>query len=175
MSRRVPVFVCGEPTRGDDAAGFAAVDLLPGDVRARADIVTAGQLDILLLLDLPADAPCVVVDAVAGLPPGQVWVRPLAALIGLDPVRVAGRDARPRAGRGGPEPRSSHELPLQQVLALAATLRASPPVGTFVGIGGLRWDVGAPLSPEVVAGLPTLAEAVAAAIDEAARSGDEGA
>jgi hydrogenase maturation protease len=159
MSDRVPVFVCGEPARGDDAAGFAAVELLEPAVRARAEIVAAGQLDLLLLVDLPADAPCVVVDAVAGLEPGEVWVRPLAALV--DRAR-----ALADAGRA-PEPRSSHELPIEQVLALAATLRGEPPAGTFVGIGGACWDVGAGLSPEVAAALPAFAAAIATAVAQA--------
>ncbi len=157
MTTRVPIFVCGEPARGDDAAGFAAVDLLPDDIHERAEIVAAGQLDLLFLLDLPADAPCIVVDAVAGLRPGEVWVRPLGALV--DRARALG------AGRGGPELRSSHELPLDQVLALAATLRDAPPTGTFVGIGGARWDVGSTLSDEVAAALPAVAAAIAAAVE----------
>lgn len=160
MTVRVPVFVCGEPARGDDAAGFAAVELLSPDVRARAEIVPVGQLDVLLLLDLPADEPCVVVDAVAGLAPGEIWVRPLAALVDR-------AQARADAGRA-PEPRSSHELPLEQVLALAATLRDAPPAGTFVGIGGSCWDVGAPLTAAVAAGLPAFAAAIAAAVEAAA-------
>jgi len=160
---RVPVLVCGEPLRGDDAAGPAAVELLAADVRARAAVTAVGQLDLLVLLDLPADTPCVVVDAVAGLPAGEIWVQPLAAVVDR------GRD---RAGSGRvPEPRSSHELPIDQVLALAATLRERPPAGTFVGIGGERWDLGASLSPAVVAALPAFAAAIAAAIEEAARSG----
>jgi len=157
---RVPVFVCGDPSRGDDAAGLAAVELLPPDVRARAEMTAVGQLDVLLLLDLPADAPCVVVDAVAGLPPGETWVRPLAALV--DRARGLAD-----AGRA-PEPRSSHELPLDQVLALAATLRERPPAGTFVGISGSCWDLGAPLSPAVAAALPAFAAAIATAVDAAA-------
>ena len=86
-----------------------------------------------------------VVDAVAGLAPGEIWVRPLAALVDR---------ARSRASGAGAEPRSSHELPIDAVLTLAATLRAAPPPGTFVGIGGSRWDVGAPLSPAVAAPCP---------------------
>jgi hydrogenase maturation protease len=151
--------VCGEPARGDDAAGFAAIELLPPDVRVRADVTAAGQLDVLLLLDLPADRPCVVVDAVAGLPPGEIWVRPLSTLV--DRARGLAE-----AGRT-PEPRSSHELPLDQVLALAATLRERPPAGTFVGIAGACWDLGAPLSSAVAAALPALAAAIAAAIEAA--------
>jgi hydrogenase maturation protease len=160
MTARVPVFVCGDPTRGDDAAGLAAAELLAPAVRELADIVASGQLDVLFLLDLPAERPCVVVDAVAGLAPGEVWVRPLAALV--DRARALERSGR------AVEPRSSHELPLEQVLALAATLREQPPAGTFVGVGGVCWDAGAGLSDGVAAALPVFAEAIAAAIEEAA-------
>jgi hydrogenase maturation protease len=160
MNSRVPVFVCGEPARGDDAAGFAAIDLLPPDVGARAEIVPAGRLDILLLMDLPADRPCVVVDAVAGIPPGEVWVRPLPELV--DRARALADSGR------APEPSSSHELPLEQVLALAATLRDAPPAGTFVGIGGSCWDVGTPLSAPVAAAMPAFVAAIAAAIGSVA-------
>ena len=157
MTPRVPIFVCGEPARGDDAAGFAAVDLLPADLRDRVEVVPVGQLDILFLMDLSADAPCVVVDAVAGLRPSEVWVRPLASLV--DRAR-----ALQAAGRS-PEPRSSHGLPLEQVLDLAATLRDAPPAGTFVGIGGSCFDVGTPLTGPVAAALPAFAAAIGAEID----------
>jgi hydrogenase maturation protease len=157
MTKPVPVFVCGDLTRGDDAAAFAAAELLAPQVRARADIIHAGQLDVLFLLDLPADRPCVVIDAVAGLSPGEVWVRPLAALVD--------RAHRLEAAGRAVEPRSSHELPLEQVLALAATMRDAPPAGTFVGIGGSCWDAGTPLTEAVVAGLPEFAAAIAAAIE----------
>jgi hydrogenase maturation protease len=156
MTSRVPIFVCGEHARGDDAAGFAAVALLPPGLREQVDVVPVGQLDILFLMGLSADAPCVVVDAVAGLRAGEVWVRPLAALV--DRAR-----ALQAAGRA-PEPRSSHELPLEQVLALAATLRDAPPAGTFVGIGGSCFDVGTPLTAPVAAALPAFAAAIAAEI-----------
>jgi hydrogenase maturation protease len=156
MTSRVPIFVCGEHARGDDAAGFAAVALLPPGLREQVDVVPVGQLDILFLMDLPADAPCVVVDAVAGLGAGEVWVRPLSALV--DRAR-----ALQAAGRA-PEPRSSHELPLEQVLALAATLRDAPPAGTFVGIGGSCFDVGTPLTAPVAAAIPAFAAAIAAEV-----------
>ena len=150
---RIPVIVCGEAARGDDAAGFAAIPLLAPATLAAADVERAGQLDLLLLLDLPDGAPCVVVDAVRGIPPGSIRVWPLEALVARTSPGAAGR----------PEPSSSHELPIAQVLALAATLRATPPSGWFVGIGAGSFGLGAPLGPEVVAGLP----AFAAAIDEA--------
>ncbi len=157
---RVPVFVCGEPARGDDAAALAAIALLPASVRELADIVEAGQLDLLLLMDLPAGAPCVVVDAVAGIRPGEIWVRPLARLADLPRMRAQGGPA--------PEPRSSHELPLDHVLALAATLRDGPPEGTFIGIGGACFDVGTSLTPAVQAALPTLGATIAAEVERLA-------
>ncbi len=160
---RVRVFVCGQRDRGDDAAALAAVELLDPAARDRVDVVEAGQLDVLLLLDLPDDAPCVVVDAVAGIPPGQIWVRPLAALVDRAHALADG-------GRA-PEPRSSHELPLEQVLALAATLRAAPPAGTFIGIGGSGWDVGSPLTTAVAAALPAFAAAIADAVAALAPDG----
>ena len=154
---RVPVFVCGEPARGDDAAGFAVVELLPAATLGRVEVVRAGQLDVGLLLDLPAGSACIVVDAVAGIRPGELFVRPLAEIVGA---------ARDRATAGAtPGLRSSHELPLEQVLALAALLRAAPPAGTFVGIGGESFDVGTDLTPAVRAALPDLAAAIAAEVD----------
>jgi hydrogenase maturation protease len=158
MTARVPIFVCGEPARGDDAAGFAAIELLPANLRERVEIVPVGQLDILFLMDLPDDAPCIVVDAIAGLAPGEVWVRPLATLVD----RARALDATGRTV----EPRSSHELPLEQVLGLAAALRDAPPAGTFVGIGGDCFQVGTPLSAPVVAALPAFAGAIAAAVTD---------
>jgi hydrogenase maturation protease len=154
--RLVPVFICGEPARGDDAAGFAAVEQLPPEVRALADIVAVGQLDVSLLVDLPDGQACVVVDAVAGIAPGETWVRPLAELVHAS------------AARGRPAPHSSHLLPIDRVLALAALLRPEPPAGTFVGIGGADFDLGGPLSPAVAAGLPAFAAAIAEAIRGAA-------
>ena len=154
----IPILVCGEPARGDDAAGFAVIDLLSPATLALAHVEPVGQLDVLFLLDLPAETPCVVVDAVAGLTAGEIWVRPLEALVD----RARSLDASGRR----PEPRSSHELPIDAVLTLAATLRAAPPRGTFVGIGGSAFGLGAPMSPAVSAALP----AFAAAIDAAVRS-----
>jgi hydrogenase maturation protease len=157
MTSRVPVLVCGDPARGDDAAGLAAVELLDPAVLTRAQVTAVGMLDVQHLLDVAPGTPCVVVDAVAGLAPGEVWVQPLAALVERARSRVEGGEA--------PEPRSSHVLPVEGVLALAATLLGGPPAGTFVGIGGARWDLGAPLSGPVAEALPAFAAAIAAAVE----------
>ena len=84
---------------------------------------------------------------------------PTAAKASINPPTAGGSP-----GTGTPEPRSSHELPLEQVLALAATLRDAPPAGTFVGIGGTCFDVGTPLTAPVAAALPAFADAIAAEI-----------
>jgi len=154
---RIPVLVCGELTRGDDAVAFAAVDAMPEASRELADVRTCGQLEVDQLLDLPDGTPCVIVDAAIGVEPGSVVV------IGLD--EIAGR-------KRGTGPRSSHTLPVDQVLALASTMRGASLDGVFVGIGGERFDFGAPLSPRVAAGLPRLTAAVAAEVERlAARTG----
>ena len=111
VSRRLKIFVCGEPARGDDAAGLAAVELLAPAVRRRVDVVVTGQLDVLLLLDLPADEPCIVVDAVAGLPPGEIWVRPLADLVDrAHALAQGGRAPHPASSRRLPAPRRGQPL-----------------------------------------------------------------
>ena len=159
MTGRVPVLVCGEPLRGDDAAGLAAVALLAADIRALADVREVGMLDVLTLLDIPAGRAAVVVDAVSGLPSGRVVARSLTSLVEFDGAGI--------------RPRSSHELPLPDALALAAVVRGALSAGTFVGLAGEAWDLGAPLSATVEAALPSFAAAIAAAIREAA-SGQQG-
>lgn len=138
---RVPLLVCGEPARGDDAVAFAAVAALPEAVRARVEIVPCGQLEVDHLLDVPAGVPCIVVDAAVGVAPGEV--------VALSLADVAAR-------RGGGAPRSSHALPPDLAIRLATTLRGAPPEGVFVGIGGVAFELGADLSPAVRAGLPRL-------------------
>ncbi len=145
-ARRVVVLVCGEPERGDDAAALAAVEALPAPIAARAAIVRVGQLEVDHLLDVPHGAGCIVVDAAVGVAPGDVVVIPLA-------------DIADRSAAGSP--RSSHALPPDQVIALAAALRGGPPAGVFVGIGGAAFGLGAGLSPAVRSGLPLLVETLA--------------
>jgi hydrogenase maturation protease len=150
---RLRLLVCGEPARGDDAAAFAAVTAMPSAVRDRVDVVSCGQLQVDHLLDVPAGAPCIVLDAAVGVPPGEVVMLSLAD--------VAAR-------RSGSAPRSSHTLAPDQVIALAATLRGAPPAGVFIGIGGADFALGAELSPAVLAGLPRLVEVIVREIERLA-------
>lgn len=153
---RVTLFVCGEPHRGDDAAGFHALDRLCPITRSRVHIVRAGQLDVQHLLDLPPDAVCIVIDAVAGIAPGRIHCETLDVLAG------SGRAA---PGAGVARARSTHRLPLEQTLSLAALLRGAPPRGSFVGLGGEWFAPGTRLSPAVAAAIPGFAAAIATEVD----------
>jgi hydrogenase maturation protease len=150
----VVVLVCGERERGDDGVAFAAVAALPADVLRLADVRPCGQLEVDDLLAVPEGAACVVVDAAVGVAPGEVVVISLAAIA---------------AQAAGGAPRSSHTLPPDQAIGLAAALRGAPPAGVFVGIGGVDFSLGAGFSAAVAAGLPTL---VARLAEEVARAAE---
>ena len=62
-ARLVWLVVCGEPERGDDAAGPIAVDGLPTELLARCEVRRGAALDVETLMDVPAGASCVLVDA----------------------------------------------------------------------------------------------------------------
>jgi Ni,Fe-hydrogenase maturation factor len=90
----------------------------------------------------------VVVDAAVGIPPGHVVTVPIGQILGEE---------------GSPTPRSSHELPIEQVLAMARTLRPGGlPEGVFVGIGGRRFGYGRPLSRSVRLNMASFQAAIAA-------------
>jgi hydrogenase maturation protease len=147
MERGLKVFLCGEPLRGDDGLALRAAALLPEPARRRARLEEVGQLDLLDLTALGPDEPCLIVDAVAGIAPGELYAAPLEAL--REDVRA----------------RSSHRLPLSQTLALAGLLRDAPVRGRFLGLGAERFDLGAEPSPRVCRALPALAAAIGAEID----------
>jgi hydrogenase maturation protease len=145
--KRVWVLICGERLRSDDAAAPLAAERLPADVRALAQIVEVGQLSVEALLDVPDGVAVIVADAAVSVAAGRVVTLPLA-----DVARSTGRGATPA---------SSHSLPPDQVLALAAELRGSMLRGVFVGIGGAGFGFGERLSAPVAAGLPAFAAALA--------------
>lgn len=138
----IRLFVCGSADRGDDGAALAAVagllPTLPRAVLDRVEVRRCAQLGVDNLVDLPVGMAAVVVDAAVGIAPGEVIVLSLE------------RVARQRAG---PAPRSSHALPPDVTIRLAADLRGSTPAGSFVGIGGHSFAFGRPLSRPVRSGL----------------------
>ena len=93
------------------------------------------------LIDVGPDEACLVIDTVVGIEPGSVVAVPLEELC-----------SRGAAGT----PRSSHALPIEQVLGIAAAIRGGLPTGTFVGIGGKWFGFGARHSRAVTAGMGEL-------------------
>jgi hydrogenase maturation protease len=150
----VRILVCGNAERGDDSAALAAMTQLlphlPPDVCERIEVRRCVQLDAADLVDLRDGEAALVVDCVTGVAPGAVVSLPLADLA-----------TNPR----GIVPRSSHALPVADAIALATTVRGSPPPGVFVGIGGKWFGYGTRTSRAVRGGLPLLQAAVEAEIE----------
>ena len=122
----IHLLVCGSADRGDDGAALSAVaHLLPRlapDLRQRLEVRRCPQLDAADLIDVAPGEACIVLDTVVGVEPGEVVEIPLDEL----------------ATRSGIAPRSSHALPIEQVLGITMAIRGTVPRGSFVGIGG-KW------------------------------------
>ena len=157
--RAVRLLVCGNADRGDDGAALAAVaGLLPGlapHLLGVIDVRRCEMLDVDHLVDVPSAMACVIVDTAVGIPVGAVVTIPL--------MELPERDAA-----AGPTPRSSHTLPIGQLVALAAILRDEPLEGTFVGLGGRTFGFGRSLGRPVRAALPGFRKAIEAALVDAA-------
>jgi hydrogenase maturation protease len=150
--------VCGERLRADDGAAVLAAERLPRDVRALADVEYVGQLSIEALLEIPDGSRVIVADAAVGVEAGRVITVPLAGV----------------ATAGGAAPASSHALPPDQVIALAAEVRGSMLEGVFVGIGAVAFEIGEPPSAAVAAGLAAFTSTLAAEIRRLAADSPQG-
>jgi hydrogenase maturation protease len=149
--RAVRLLVCGTADRGDDGAALSAVagllPGLPGHLLAALDVRRCEQLQVEDLLDLPDETGCVIVDAVVGIAPGEVITLPLDAFPGAD-------------RRAEVASRSSHTLPMGQLIELASILRGHPVRGSFVGLGGRSFGYGRGLGRTVRASLPEFRAAI---------------
>ena len=148
----VRLLVCGNADRGDDGAALSAIatllPALPAAMLARMEVRRCGHLRVEDLMDVTAGEVALVVDAAVGIAPGRIVTIPIHD-VAADPE--------------APSPRSSHELPIDQVLGLADVLRdGGLPGGTFVGIGGRRFGYGRPLSRSVRLNLAAYQAAIAA-------------
>ena len=151
VSRGVVVFACGDPLRGDDSVAHLAVEALPAEVLARADVRLIGALEAAYLRDVPPGVRAIIVDAVVGPRPGHIVEMPLLEMSGRAEELVT---------------TSTHQLPLDQVVAIAQLLRDEPVEGRFVGMGIASVELGEHVTAPVEASLPALTAAVAAAIAE---------
>ena len=133
----IRVVVLGNRDRGDDAAALLAAD----DLRGEARVILAGRPGLALIDLLPPEERCILLDVtVSGSPPGTIHDLPLQDLAPdlLPDLRV-----------------SSHGYGPGEALALARALGRRLPVGSFLGIEGEAFELGADLSPAVEFALPT--------------------
>jgi len=104
----VRLLVCGNADRGDDGAALSAVatllPALPAPLLERLEVRRCGELRVEDLLDVATGEIAIIVDAAVGVPPGHVICMPIEAIAPTF---------------GSATPRSSHELPIDQVLSLA--------------------------------------------------------
>ena len=146
------VLVCGNGDRGDDGAALIAMaHVLPQLEQAtsqRIEVRRCPQLDPADLIDVSEDEACLVLDTVVGVEAGSVLEVSLQALVRSSAI----------------SPRSSHALPIQQVLGIAEAVRGSLPRGAFVGIGGKWFGFGTTRSRALRDGMPAFERAVHAAI-----------
>ena len=149
MTTSTVVIGIGNDFRGDDAAGRLAARRLaehgPGDA-----IIHESTGEALSLIELWGGADRVIlIDAAAGLPPGD----------------VQRYDARAEALPAGRFSTSSHAFSLAEAIDLARTLDQLPPGIVVYAIGGAAFDLGAELSPEAERGCE---EAIARILEELA-------
>lgn len=131
------VFAWGNPSRGDDALGPLLAERLASHLAAEpelaAELIEDFQLQIEHALDLRGRRLALFVDAASGLDAPYEFA-PLAAAM------------RPT--------HSTHALPPENVLAVAAEVLGEPPPPAYLlAVGGSGFDLGAPLSEAAAANL----------------------
>ena len=150
----IRVLVCGSADRGDDGAALCAVaHILPRldpALRQRVEVRRCEQLDAADLIDVADGEACLVLDTVVGVEAGTVVRIPLDELTRLE-------DAAPR---------SSHALPISQVLGIAEAVRGQLPRGLLVGIGGKWFGFGETRSRALRDGMAAFEAAAEQAIQE---------
>jgi hydrogenase maturation protease len=149
VTQNCTVIVLGDAMRGDDGAALLAAKHLETAAILDCRIWRVGQLGPDDLVAALTEGPCLVLDAVRGIPPGEVVERPLAGV----------------ADAGGPQPASSHALPPGVIVRLAGALGAPLDAGTFIGIGGERFGLGDAISPAVRRGLAGYERAIARRVE----------
>jgi hypothetical protein len=83
-------------------------------------------------------------------------------------VTIPLTDVPARDAASGPVPRSSHVLPIGQLVAIAEIMRGAPLVGSLVAVGGGAFGFGPGLGGPVRRAIPALQQAIEAALVDAA-------
>jgi len=153
----VRVLVCGSADRGDDGAALNAVAhvlprLEPG-LRQRVEVRRCQQLDPADLIDVADGEACLVLDTVIGVEPGAVVDISLDELTRMEAAA----------------PRSSHALPIVQVLGIAEAIRGGLPRGRLVGIGGKWFGYGQTRSRALRGGMADFERTIEGAIRDLAQ------
>lgn len=143
-ARRPLVIGVGQPHRGDDALGLAALTALAAALpEGVADRVAHHGEGLGLMALWEGRSTVVVLDALdAGRPPGTLLR--VAASAGPIPSRAF------RA--------SSHAFGVAEAVETARALGRLPHTLVLLGAQGANWRLGAPLSPEVIASLPSMVD-----------------
>lgn len=146
----VRLIALGNDAAGDDAAALMAARRLRDERLEGVEIVLAGRPGVGLLDLLDTTQQVVVVDVVrSGCNPGHIHQMRLS-------------DVVERAGTY--EPVSSHDLGPADAFRLAEALGRPLPDGLFVGIEGLRFELGTALSPPVELAVDELVAALRGAL-----------
>ncbi len=138
----------------DEGVGVHVVRALREcDLPADVELCDGGTLGMGLLDTLAERARVIVIDAIAGYPPGTV-------------VRLTAEQLAPAVERR----LSAHELGLHETLATARQLGVAPREVVVIGVSPHDLRMGLELSPEVAALVPRVVELVRA---ELVRDGGE--
>lgn len=134
--RRIVVFACGNPGRGDDAVGPLLLERVAGWARAHpaSDVMTIGdfQLQIEHALDLEGRDLALFIDgAMSGEEP--------CTLAPIGPARDASW--------------TTHALSPQAVLHVFSMVRGEPPPALLLAVRGHDFELGAGLSSAAAANL----------------------
>lgn len=151
---RIRIIGVGNSDRGDDAAGPMTIAALRDQAACASLDVVSGEPGGLVAAWSGANA-AVVVDAAKGGPVGRIH-----RLESDDPA-IAAESA----------PVSSHGAGLAQALALSEAIGATPPRLAIYLVSGARFGLGDPVSVEVAAAIPALAERIRAEIAALADTG----
>jgi hydrogenase maturation protease len=144
----------GNPLCGDDGAGPLVVQRLAGEFSSTDDRRAVQCLAVFQLTpelaEIVSEAAAVLfVDAARGGPPGAVQCREL-------------RPAQSSLSQNAPA--FTHHVNPVALLASAAHLYGRCPAAYLCTITGRNFEIGEPLSAEVVSALPTLSAAIRARI-----------